>query len=83
MFQNTWVEIEKLEQIDVKSEHVKVRFRKVLKYCPKPCGGRQPCIRTCLCGRGMMSNGNGKCEEMTNSIKEQLRKHDNGTILWQ
>ena len=46
----------------------------MLKYCPKPCGGRQPCIRTCLCGRGFMSNENGKCEPMSEMVKLKLNK---------
>ena len=57
------------------------KFRRVLKYCPKPCGGRQPCIRTCLCGRGMMSNEQGKCEPMSEMVKLQLKEHDHGEIL--
>ena len=48
------------------------KFRPVLKYCPKPCGGKQPCIRTCLCGPGMMLNSEGSCKPMTSKVKTQL-----------
>ena len=52
-----------------------------MKYCPKPCGGRQPCIRTCMCGRGMMSNDEGGCTKMSEEVKKQLRAHDNSKFI--
>ena len=58
----------------LKTDGKAVKFRRVLKYCPKPCNGKKPCIRTCICGRGFMSNEEGRCEPMTEEVKLKLNQ---------
>ena len=62
------------EEENENEEEYDIKFRRVLKYCPEPCGGKKPCIRTCLCGRGFMSNGHGSCEPMSEAVKQNLTK---------
>ena len=67
-----------MESIPLSENNV---FRKVLKYCPKPCGGIQPCIRTCLCRPGMMLDDEGKCKTMSSKVKNQLVTQSEG-VFW-
>ena len=55
-------------------------FIEVLTYCPPPCGGEVPCVRTCCSPFKMWNTTSYSCEPMSGIVKEQLYNYKTASL---